>query len=258
MIKNILILMCLSIINLLSYPGLMAQSRHHAGPSETRIVYKADTKIFPRKWRNEKIKPEISLIAQGEITRMQEVMETALAKYPLRLLRKNLKTIYILKTMFFFGMEYGGTYYKRKVYITNNGIEHGYTNQYIEGTFHHEFSSVLLVRHTKVFNSGGWLDANPSGFSYKDGGVAALKAQETNLKLDTTLFEKGFLNEYSLASLEEDLNCYAEYIFLGDSGFWMAWEESKAIRRKTGILIDFYHSIDPIFTLEYFKRLAAK
>ena len=99
------------------------------------------------------------------------------------------------------------------------------------------------------------MHANPEGFSYGDGGIAALRTNETSLHLDPGLFEKGFLNQYSLASFEEDWNCFAEYIFMNDPGFWEAWEENEAIREKTAILIGFYNALNPVFTLEYFKGL---
>jgi hypothetical protein len=156
--------------------------------------------------------------------------------------------------MSFFGLEYGGTYHKKKVYITNDGVEKGYSNEYIEGTFHHEFSSILLIRNRKYFDMKAWHAANPADFEYGDGGLAALQTANASLQLDTTLFDKGFLNLYSMASEEEDFNCYAEYLFLSDDGFWAAWEHHKSIRRKTEVIISFLEQLDPQYTLEYFKE----
>lgn len=153
----------------------------------------------------------------------------------------------------FFGLEYGGTYHKRSLYITDNGIEKGYTDAYIEGTIHHEFSSIILKRYSKLFDEDAWIAANPVGFTYGDGGVEALKTEFTSLKLDSSLYIKGFLNEYSLASIEEDFNCYAEFLFISDKEFWLAWRQSEAVRVKTEILIKLYQQIDPVFTLEYFR-----
>jgi len=235
--------------------SLTAQDNSLAGPAGTNVYYQVDKKIFPCKWRNNRIRPEYTPIDAKDIPGTQAILNTALDKYPENVLRKNLKRIYVLKTMFCFGLEYGGTYYKRNVYVTNNGLENGYTRQYIEGTFHHEFSSVLLKRQKKHFEKEAWLSANPPDFTYGSGGVAALRTEKTSLRLDSTLFVDGFLNEYSLASIEEDFNCYAEFIFLGDAAFWNAWEGNEAIRRKTEILISFYQRIDKVFTLEYFRSL---
>ena len=235
--------------------SLTAQNNTLAGPAGTEVCYQIDKKIFPCKWRNNRTRPEFTSIDAEVIPGTQAILNKALDKYPENVLRKNLKRIYVLKTMFFFGLEYGGTYYKRNAYVTNNGIANGYSGPYIEGTFHHEFSSILLKRHKKDFEKKAWLAANPLDFSYGKGGVAALSTEKTSLRLDSALFADGFLNEYSLASVEEDFNCYAEFIFLGNAGFWDAWEGNDAIRRKTEILISFYQCIDPIFILEYFRSL---
>ena len=105
MIKKGLIIMCLSILSLLTHPILMAQGQHKAGPADSKVFYNVDTKIFPCKWRNKKTDPQINLLPTDEIPRMQEVIGNALGKYPVELLHKNLKGIYVLKTMFFFGLE---------------------------------------------------------------------------------------------------------------------------------------------------------
>jgi len=225
------------------------------GPAETEISYSADKKIFPCKWRKKKTKAIASPIIEQEKQRTNEILENAISKYPASLISKNLKTIHILRTLSFFNLEYGGTYYKRKLYVTNNGTENGYTENYIEGTFHHEFSSILLKRHKKYFDKEAWKEANPPEMKYGDGGLAALKTINISLELDSTLFMNGFLNQYSLASIEEDFNCFAEFLFISSPGFWDAWEKSDAIQRKTKIIIQFYKSIDPNFSLKYFREL---
>ncbi|MEJ2006307.1 MAG: hypothetical protein P8X57_15395, partial [Cyclobacteriaceae bacterium] len=135
------------------------------------------------------------------------------------------------------------------------GEDKGYTDKFIEGTFHHEFSSILLKRHTRHFDRKAWRAANPPEFSYGKGGIEALKTENTSLELDSNLFASGFLNRYSLASVEEDINCYTEYLFVGDEDFWRAWEKSEAIKKKTAIIIDFFHQLDQHYSLEYFQNL---
>jgi hypothetical protein len=234
---------------------LNAQEFSNAGPDATPVEYKAAKRNFPCKWRKKHVNPEYTELADEERLRTHLILDTALYKYPAKLLDDNLKKIYVFKTLRFFGLDYGGTYYKKEVYISNNGIQNGFTSAYLEGTFHHEFSSILLKRHATRSHKQSWMQSNPEGFSYGKGGVEALRSNETGLHLEDSLFGQGFLNEYSLASFEEDWNCYAEYIFVNDPGFWQAWEEYEAIREKTAILIGFYNALDPVFTLEYFKGL---
>lgn len=248
-----LLLLCL-----VAASGLMAQETFTAGPAGTKVSFESDKKIFPCKWRNNRVGPEAWPVEPAEAPRLERVISKALAKYPAKTLQRNLRKVYLVGRLRFFGLEYGGTYYKRKVYLTDNGVEYGYTDKYIEGTFHHEFSSVLLKRHKKKFDQAAWLAANPPGFAYGKGGVEALKTKSTSLKLDTSLFASGFLNEYSLASIEEDVNCFAEFLFLSDTVFWAAWEENEAVRRKTAILIAFYGSLDPAFSIEFFRKIPSQ
>jgi hypothetical protein len=247
--------LALLLLCLLAASGLMAQEAFTAGPAGTKVSFESDKKIFPCKWRNKRVGPAAWPVEPAEAPRLERVIGKALGKYPAKTLQRNLRKVYLVGRLRFFGLEYGGTYYKRKVYVTDNGVEHGYTDNYIEGTFHHEFSSVLLKRHGRKFDKAAWLAANPPGFAYGGGGVEALKTENTSLKLDTCLFASGFLNEYSLASIEEDVNCYAEFLFLSDAGFWAAWEGNEAVRRKTTILIGFYGSLDPAFSLQYFRNI---
>lgn len=245
------------VISLYSYTAL-SQEYSNRGPAGTKIYFNSDKKIFPRSWRNKSINPMATPVSYSEQGRLLDITQKSLDKYPDKVIRSNLKEIYILKTLMFFGLEYGGTYHKRKLYFTDNGIEKGYTDEYIEGTIHHEFSSIILKRNNNYFDEAAWLAANPIGFVYGEGGVEALKSENTSLELDSSLYIQGFLNEYSLASLEEDFNCFAEYIFISGEEFWQAWEQSEAIRKKTEILISFYNRIDPFFTLEYLKGLGCQ
>jgi len=225
------------------------------GPADTEVVMEADVKVLPCRWQKKRFQAHITELKPDEKERSVHAITLALGKYPEGLVSDNLDKVFLFGTIRFHGLEYGGTYHKKKIYIANNGIEHGYTDTYIEGTFHHEFSSILLKTKTRYFNKEGWMMVNPEHFVYGDGGKAALQTASAILALDTTLFSSGFLNQYSLASLEEDFNCFAEFLFLTDEGFWKAYEQHDEIRMKTEIIISFFQSLDPIFTMEYFRDL---
>lgn len=244
------------IIFILGFSSIEAQEENTflLGGDPTIVVYPTSTKVFPCKWRKKKTNPRIQSIHPDEIERTNEALTKALDKYPEHILHKYLQQVFVFRSMAFFGLEYGGTYHKKKVYITNNGVEKGYSNEYIEGTLHHEFSSILLKHNRKYFNKKAWHAANPADFEYGDGGLAALQTASASLKLDTSLFEKGFLNQYSMASVEEDFNCYMEYLFLSDDGFWAAWQHYEPIRKKTDVIISFLQQLDSQYNLEYFRK----
>jgi len=59
-------------------------------------------------------------------------MKKALNKYPIKLLRENLNNVYLVKLIYFSGITAAGTNSRRSVYISNNGIENGYSDEFIE------------------------------------------------------------------------------------------------------------------------------
>ncbi|HET9744978.1 MAG TPA: hypothetical protein VFP97_04635, partial [Chitinophagaceae bacterium] len=109
-----------------------------------KIIFSYSPENFPGDWRNDRIDAQGQQIATEEIQRSKQITAKALNKYSITLLEYNLKTVYFLKSMQFFGVGYGGTNSPDALYMTNNGIALGYTNRYLEQTFHHEFSSILF------------------------------------------------------------------------------------------------------------------
>lgn len=226
-----------------------------AGPANTTVINQADKKILPCQWRKKSYQAHLTELDSTEFIRTFLATQNALNKYPVPVIQENLQVIYLLKDIRFHGVEYGATYHKKKIYIANKGLKNGYTDEFIEGRFHHEFSSILLKRHSSTLDKSEWLKTNPEDFEYGEGGRAALYTANAILAMDSSLFTHGFLNQYSLASIEEDFNCYAEFLFLSEKDFWFAYDNNAAIREKTRLIINFYHSIDPEFTLEYFRNL---
>lgn len=189
---------------------------------QVRVVFDYSADIFPDDWRNERIDAQGQQIAVEEIARSKQVAVKALNKYSTRLLANNLKGLYFLKSMKFFGVSFGGTNSLDRLYVTNNGVALGYTDTYIEQTFHHEFSSILFRNYEKIFDSVAWKKANDPTFDYNDpeSGVGAIRTGRSSQVLDTSLTKYGFLTEYSMSSLENDLNTMAQNLFMPDKNFW--------------------------------------
>ena len=71
-----------------------------------------------------------------EIKRTVLIIKKALNKYPIQLLRSNIDNVYIVKSLYFSGIIAAGTNSKRNLYISNDGETQGYTNEFIESSFH--------------------------------------------------------------------------------------------------------------------------
>lgn len=220
-----------------------------------KIVFNYSIENFPETWRLTPVNAEGEEIAPPEVDRSKWIMIKALGKYGVDLLEYNLKAVYFLKSMRFFNVGYGGTNSSDALYMTNNGYSLGYTDRYIEQTFHHEFSSILFRNYSQVLDTIAWKRANDPTFDYNDpeSGVGAIRTGRSSQLPDTALAKYGFLTEYSMSSLENDINTLAQNLFLPDPGFWSIFDKYPKIRTKTRLLILFYNKLDDLYTEQYFR-----
>jgi hypothetical protein len=225
---------------------------------ENNIIFTDDGNIFPGSWYSPGIDAKAESLSPGEVERSKIIMINALDKYPTQLLKNILKNVYVLKSMSFYGVNYGGTNSPSNVYVANEGMNMGYTDIAIEKTFHHEFSSVLYNNYRNLFDENSWRQINPAGFGYFDeatGGAGAIKAGKASQIFDPEEHEMGFLYEYAESTLENDINSFAENIFMGEESFFNTVESYDKLEMKLDIIVAFYNSLDPMFTIEYFKGL---
>jgi hypothetical protein len=220
------------------------------------VSFDYSRKIFPEFWQQPPINAEAEPIQVSEIERCKKILANALSKYPFDMLARELKSVYFMRAMKFYDVGYGGTNSTDALYLTNNGHSMGYTNLYVEQTFHHEFSSILYRNHTSLFSEREWSRANAPSFSYTDpeNGVGAIRDNRSSQEFDTVLCEKGFLTQYSTSGIENDLNTFAQNLFSPSEGFWDIVERFPRIKKKLRLIIAFYNRIDPVFSYNYFKR----
>ena len=243
-----------------SFFHLSAFSSHT--PSDTTIKgvsirFNYSPLIFPESWQTAPISAKGEQIAASEIQRCNGLMEKALSKYPLKNLEKELKAVYFLKSMKCYEVDFGGTNSNDALYLTNSGINNGYTDIYLEETFHHEYSSILFRNHPSFLNVREWKRASINGARYKDpeNGVGAIRKNQSSQDIDTILCKKGFLTQYSLSGLENDINTFAQNMFSPPENFWKIVDQYPRIKKKVKLLTDFYYKIDPLFTNDYFRNL---
>ena len=231
-------------------------------PADTTIKgvsvnFRYSATIFPESWQTAPINATGEQISAAEIERSKSVIARALSKYSVTSLKKNLRIIYFLKSMKFYEVGYGGTNSTDALYLTNSGTVAGYSDLYLEQTFHHEYSSILYRNYPSFIDEEAWKEVNIAGFDYNDpeNGVGAIRNNESSQDLDTALCKKGFLTQYSLSGIENDINTFAQNIFSPSAGFWKIVDQYPRVKQKVKLLIDFYNKIDPLFTVDYFKKL---
>jgi hypothetical protein len=221
-----------------------------------RVVFIEEASMFPDTWYGNEINGKGISLDTSEYVRSEQMIRKALGKYPLSVIKKNLKKIYVLHSIQFYGQTFGGTNSNDIVYVGNKGVAMGYTDAYLEQTFHHEFSSVLLRKYPSFFKEAEWKDSNSEDFSYGAGGVEALKSGESDQEIDSTLNVQGVLCQYGKASVEEDFNTFAEHLFLPTDQFWELLRKYDRLNKKTQLLISFYKKLSPLFSQAYFEQFS--
>lgn len=236
---------------------IVAQNSFIDTRTKVKIIFVAEAKMFPDSWNTGEIKAKVEKLDKNEIERSKKIIQNALNKYPTKVITNNLTKIYILNRITFYeNVDYGGTYHEKTVFIANSGVANGYTDEFVEQTFHHEFSSILFFNYPKFISQTAWKQPNAPDIKYGKGGLNALQTDASSTDFDEKLNKKGFLTQYSTAALEEDFNIFAQHIFKASPQFWEIVEKNIRLKKKLNILVKFYQSINPKFTLDYFKKIS--
>jgi len=220
-----------------------------------RIVASGNRDIFPKQWLSRQIRAKARPLAKAEVERTTRILNEAIKKYPPRVLDQELQTVYVLSDLSYRGISACGTYSAKDLYIVNDGESMGYTDAWVESTFHHEFSSLLLLHHPQYLETSAWSSVNPHSFRYGEDGVLAIKQHRDNQECDRSLCSVGFWCEYSQSSMEDDFNILAERLFLGDATLLAMASQYPKIKRKLDLVIAFYEKLDPTLNKEFFLSL---
>jgi len=226
----------------------------HDGP--VRIATSADRNIFPRSWQSTRINARAESLADEETERSRTILTAAFKKYPAEILVAQLDAVYVLHRLRYFGISASGTNSRNRIYLANRGVAHRFTDARIEGTFHAEFSSILLRNFPRHLDTDAWKAINRMGFEYGSSGVEAVRNRMARKHFDAKLHAAGFLHQYAQSTLENDFNSIAEQLFLGNPRFWVVVNQHECLRRKTQLVIHFYQQIDPSFDTGFFQSIA--
>lgn len=209
--------------------------------------------VFPEAWRKAPVSAQGSALSDEKFSQAKATLEAALSKYPATVLKANLKAVYVLSELRYRGVVTSGTNSRTCVYLKMGDNRAGYTPAHVEGTFHAEFSSILIRNCPQFLDKKAWQKANPEGFQYLGDGVDAVKQGKAGLKYEAALLEKGFLSQYGCSTLENDFNGLTIRLFAGDTSLWAVAEQYPRIRTKLQLALSFYQQLDPSFTETFFK-----
>jgi hypothetical protein len=196
--------------------------------------------------RKSKVKP----IRHRVLIKYPDILQKAFRKYPVKVIENYVDAIFFAGEIDDGELKYGGTYdpFRRIIYLVNSGLINDYQAL---SAIHHEFSSLLLSRHSFFINP--WTDHNQPDFVYlreicnnpsQTYNSASLDGSEVD-------YEKGFMNTYGQTDFENDFNEYSAMIFTYPEKFKMIMNQYPRVRGKFLVWLDFYQMIDPIFTEAY-------
>jgi hypothetical protein len=183
------------------------------------------------------------------LARYPALLKKALDKYPVGIITKYLGQINFAEEINEDGFKYSGSFdpFRRVIYMVDDGTR---PDKDAIHTFHHEFSSLLLARHSFLLNP--WTDNHPDEFKYMVQLYDSVEERIKARKSITDFYEKGIVSNYGLTSFENDFNEFSAMIFTYPEKFKKIMKRYPRVRGKFLVWLEFYQKIDPIFTEEYF------
>ena len=169
-------------------------------------------------------------------------LDRFLKKYPKRVIRKNLKRVVFVRYIELYGVEYGATYEYNVLYISTDRNSNSVKD--LEEKLHHEFSSVLMDNHN--FKSKRWKSISKRYVSEDDYGRSHVGDKDA-FRGSKSLYKKGFVVKYGSTDMENDVNTYAEFLFVSPKRLKSIAKRYEKVYHKTRLLKDFYCSIDKNF-----------
>lgn len=215
--------------------------------------------IFPEDWYQKPISAYGESLLVEEEERTQGIIKEILNKYPVDFIKENLKQIYCFRNIRLYGYDYCPICsYHGIVYLVNDGEKKGCSADYIEWAFHHELNHILVHNYNNDANSEiksiieKWETGNPDSFSYGTGRLSSARNNKAGNYGDTNSYTGGCITTYGMLSFDDDIAEYAAALFTGRNALWDLPERFPHIKQKLNLLIEFYNTLDPAFTKEYF------
>lgn len=215
------------------------------------IVFSADPAVFPSVWREAPFLASAGEIRADDREVAIRAVRRALSKYPERLLADHLTRVVVVGSLRFSSIRAAGTNSIDTVYVACDGD----SQDFVEETVHHEFSSILLRSYRDRFPTHAWTRLNAKDFVYGESGVEAILRHADSLEYDEEWNERGFLHEYAAATQEDDFNSIVEKLFMNDARLFEIGARFPVIAEKIRLTEQFYRAVDPGFTPEWFRSL---
>ncbi len=215
------------------------------------IEYDVGNDVIPEQWRDSPFNGVVEPLHKDYLCRYVESLSLELKKYPNAVLQRDLLTIYLLDSLTFVGVKYGGTSIGNSLYLTGGSKLEGYSNTFYAALLHHEMSSIFYTTYN--FPESDWALINPDDFRYAESDSQILQAIENGDEASNNekVLSEGFLSEYARSTPENDFNSYAEMIFTEPKKLKKLAGKYPKIGQKVEIVTRFYLGISKDFDFNY-------
>ncbi len=212
-------------------------------------------KVIPKVWFYAPVSCKAVLLNEKYLKSALNILRLSLKKYPKQFLKKNLYSIGLCETIYFYDIEYGGTaiYENHSIILA---IKKDTRLEWIVSTFNHEFNHLLVFWND--FPKKKWIDCNIMGFEYGKGGIDAIRKGHSNTERSTVCFSQGFVSEYSKSDFIEDVATMFEYAVSDREDFYKRALNYPIIKKKFKILKEFYYSLDHNFNEGFWENKKIK
>jgi hypothetical protein len=136
-------------------PPIKIRSRTRDTRTNVPIISVADENMFPKHWVSSPIEARATRLSRKELKRSIYILDVAMSKYPILLLRENIKAIYLLNSLTLYGVAADASNSEDSIYIVNTGGKE-YTDEYLESSFRRAFDNLMLQKANKGRDSGRW------------------------------------------------------------------------------------------------------
>lgn len=225
--------------------GARAPQATQASQPGALVRFDAVPSIFPPTWHRPGVDVRARPLAPARRPEARAWADAALAKYPADFLAGHVEAVHVLGGLAFRGVEAGGSNSRRRIYVV---MPEGHAARaYFERVVHAEISSILLRRYRSRFDQGTWLQGTIPGFRYGASGAAAVRHGAAGRWPTAWTLKQGFLYEYGMSSVENDVNSYAAFLFTHPERLRAYAAQHPGVAHKRASALAFYRALDPRF-----------
>ncbi|NBV12496.1 MAG: hypothetical protein EBS07_00295 [Sphingobacteriia bacterium] len=182
---------------------------------------------------------------------IKAIVVQELSKYPEKLIQKNVKTFWVCSQIKDGENNISGTHHKSSIYLALEDNKDKCSMEKIAQTIHGELATILMNKYSSFFLMEEWNALLLSGLQQSI--VINDSMCRQNITLDSLWFEKGFLNEYSACSIENDFHTIAIRVFKPEEDFEKILNRWPILKKKFLLALNFYRKTNARFSIPNFQ-----